>query len=228
MYRIQNIGQAPARDIRAQIRIGKNDPLDIRGPDVLRQLEIAEREGFVLPLSRPLLGGAGAPVPPDYPDSDVISITLFFSDFRHDLGMQQTEPFCFRFVRAPEGAKWLSRAEPCEQPRGGRISRNQEARPRNLTADEHTMLEVLVRRAATKSHIFQPTILTHRMGDDKQLYASQLVPGAQPDIEDRPNFEHYRDFTPTLIQQGLLIPVTRDELMMDESLFRAYGFEPPT
>jgi hypothetical protein len=113
-YQVQNIGRAPARDIRALVRIGQNDPVEIQGPPILSSLATANREGFVLPLPRPFPTYPGGPIPEDYPDSDVISITLFYTDFRHDLGEHQTEPFCFRFARVAEGAKWLSqRVDPC-------------------------------------------------------------------------------------------------------------------
>jgi hypothetical protein len=112
-YQIQNVGRAPAREIRAQVTIGENEPVEIKGPAILPSLATADREGFVLPLSRPL-PAAGLPVPEDYPDSDLIKIILFFSDFRHHLGVQQTVPFCFRFARVAEDAKWLSqRVDPC-------------------------------------------------------------------------------------------------------------------
>jgi len=226
-YQIQNVGRAPAREIRARVTIGENEPFEIRGPAILPSLATADREGFVLPLSRPL-PAAGSPVPEDYPASDLISITLFFSDFQLDVGVQQTEPFCFRFARVPEGSRWLSRREPCQQSQGQSGLPRGVSRPRNLTADDHSVIETLVRRAALKAEIFQPTILTHRMGDDKQLYASQPFHSAVADREDRQNFLHERDFIPTLIQQGFLIPVRHNEFMIDESLFRAYGFEPPT
>ena len=226
-YRVQNVGQAPARDIRALVQIGKSDPVEIQGPSILPSLATAYRESFVLSLPRPFPTYPGGPMPEDYPNSDVISITLFYSDFQHDLGVQQTEPFCFRFARMAEGAQWRSRLEPCEQAQEIKSPLKEATRPRNLTAGDHEVLETLVRRAARKPQVFQPTIVTHRMGDNKQLYASRLHHGAVPDAEDVPNFEHDRDFIPTLVQQGLLIPVRHNEYMMDESLFRAYGLEPP-
>jgi hypothetical protein len=226
-YRLQNIGRAPARDIRARVTIGQGEPVDIEGPRLLPSLATADREGFVLPLLRPFPGAPGSPVPEDYPDSDVIRIVLSYSDFQHHLGVQQTEPFCFRFARSAEHAQWRSQVEPCEPVQETANPSRETTRPRNLTARDHEVLKTLVRRAAIKPQVFQPTILTHRMGDDKQLYASQLHRGAAPDPEDVPNFEHDRDFIPTLVQQSLLIPVRHNEYMMDESLFRAYGLEPP-
>jgi len=225
-YRIRNIGRAPARDIRAQITIGQNEPVEITGPPVLPSLATTDRVGFVLPLPRPFPGGAGSPVPEDYPPSELIKIRLFYSDFQQDLGEQQTEPFCFRFARTAERARWRSQIEPWERADEAENPPRGTSRPRNLTARDHEVLGTLVRRAAQKPETFQPTILTHGMGDDKQLYASQLHHGAIPDPEDAPNFEHDRDFIPTLVQQGLLIPVRHNEYMMDESLFQSYGHEP--
>jgi hypothetical protein len=122
MYRVQNVGRAPARDIRAQVRIGNDEPVEIKGPEILGSLRIADREGFLLPLVRPYPGGAGSPVPADYPDSDPISITFIFSDFEHDRGEKRTEPFCFRFARSADRAQWRSQSiEPCPRPPENRL-----------------------------------------------------------------------------------------------------------
>lgn len=175
-YRVQNIGRAPARDIRARIVIGDSDPVEIRGPRILPSLATADREGFVLKMPAPFPGAPGSPVPEGYPDSDVITITLLFSDFEHDIGEKSTEPFCFQFARVQEGARWPSRRVACpeELDESNRPSR-QSARIRNLTAADHDVIESLVRLAATKPSVYQPTLLTHRMGDDKQLYALEPV-----------------------------------------------------
>ena len=63
--------------------------------------------------------------------------------------------------------------------------------------------------------------------------ASILKEGASRP-EDWATYVHKRDFTPTLIHQGFLRETSLPRPLlaqivyaMDESLFRAYGFEPP-
>jgi hypothetical protein len=100
-------------------------------------------------------------------------------------------------------------------------------KPRNLMAADHAIIEQLVRRAATEPRVYQPVVLTHR-GDNSQLYDLQIVPGATVDPEHRADPWHNKDFIPLLIQQEFLIPLGPSQYHMDESLFRAYGFEPPS
>lgn len=76
-YQIQNIGRAPARDVHARVKIGEGEPTDIRGPSILASLRVADREGLALPLPAPFPGLPSGPVPPGFPDSELIQITLF-------------------------------------------------------------------------------------------------------------------------------------------------------
>jgi hypothetical protein len=90
------------------------------------------------------------------------------------------------------------------------------------------MLEKLVRRAALKPREFMASILSHRPGDDKQMYQSVSRKGAILDAEDKSPVWPDRDFLPDLIPQGYLLQTAKDTYLMKESLFRAYGFELPS
>jgi hypothetical protein len=107
-----------------------------------------------------------------------------------------------------------------------------DRRPPGLTEDEHRILEALVRRAATKSSVFSPGILSRRVGDDKVEYQSDTVRGMESEIkdkDDRKPFYPTRDFLPSLVPTYLWTESrrTNDLYHMKRPLFEAYGFESP-
>lgn len=101
-------------------------------------------------------------------------------------------------------------------------------RPKNLTADEHKTMRELVRRAAMYPEVFRPSILSWRAGDGKQGYQSDHITGTTAPDDARAMLTHDRDFTPSLVRDGFLMQEASDKLVIDELLFHAYGFEPPS
>ncbi len=100
-------------------------------------------------------------------------------------------------------------------------------RPSGLSASEHEILRELARRASHYPDVFRPSILSWRAGDDKQGYQSDHIRGAAVPDDAKAMLEHDRDFTPLLLRQGFLHQESRDKFTIDDSLFHAYGFEPP-
>jgi hypothetical protein len=225
-----NEGQFPARNVAVAFDTGKGFPTELPKPryaqiDPARAGDNLRRFTASFKVPPPELDPSGNPIPGQ---ERTIHMKVWFRD-----GLDRPDEAVFRLVLRSNGRMWdveedLSKVILSPLCRHIRPQRPPDLRPRNLTAEDHKILETLVRRAATKPGAFRPMILTNRMGDDKRLYASVLAPGSVSDPEDRDNPQHDRDFLPTLVQQGFLIQDSLDEYTMDESLFRAYGFEPPT
>jgi hypothetical protein len=107
-------------------------------------------------------------------------------------------------------------------------------RPRNLTEDDHGVLSHFVQLAANNPQSLHPAIAVQRLPNFPLSVTSVVREGASVDKDKKPVFVHRRDFIPTLIHQGLLEATSQrgpeafpTVYRMDESLFRAYGLEPP-
>ena len=230
-FDVENIGKAPARDVTTWVSIGDSPRVEGTSVRLIPSLG-KHRLGFVLPFPKPFPGAPDSPVPDDYPDSPLIDLVLRYKDFHHELGEQETEPFCFRFARSTDRARWRPRVEPCDSSRL-RLSQS-SATPRlpGLTHEENEILRQLVRRAATKHSLFNPSITSRRAGDNEWAYYSDLkrgIVGQSFDPEDKENFTPSRDFLQQLVPTYVSPEVHRTNTVyhLNRVLFVAYGFESP-
>ncbi len=101
------------------------------------------------------------------------------------------------------------------------------ARPKQLSDIEHEMMKELVRRVAVYPEVFRASIWRLPPGDDQHGYQSDHITGTPVPSDARDMVQNDRDVVPVLIQQGFLHPESRHKVSIDDSLFYAYGFEPP-
>lgn len=102
-----------------------------------------------------------------------------------------------------------------------------DSRPRYLGEKDHGLLTNLLRRPVDHPKNFLPVLRVHPIGDGEHLYEVLLATGATAPANEIVNPPHGRDLTPNLIQQGFLHPEGSEQFAIDDSLFRAYGLEPP-